>query len=689
MDPTIISIDTETYGACERAWDGTVLPPQTVFDPRKAVDIDGVDPRHRILITTITVPLFDPRTSGTWDTQSLSAMVPGASFVFKMWMPSHRRMLIRWLHHTDTLLGQNLPFDLGFLLMEPDIRKALGTESHTLIDLSVLNYLEDENRPEKSLKSIGPVLGRFAYDHEATLNYKRFPHPDWEDRKGRGLYSYGCEDTHNVILGISELARRIRQRYGAAEPSNLERHLPGYGRPGYTSKASPRSVQYYSNCLWMSTALQTAGVAMDLASLQTLEHRLLRRCNLLRDRLGNLGIIIDGVGSQGSKQNLIDGCAKWVARKMPDIYEHLELTEKRRDIKFDDHNRNLLMTHIPRTHLRHKALSLATRFVKAQKLVSTYTFPLLRHKRTKETSKASRLIRRSSGIGIAHPTWYVTPGPPKDGGGDEGGTVQARMTCKNPPLQTMPQIIKKRVISRSPHGCTYDFDLSQIELRVVAVLSGEQTMLAEYAKGAEADLHLLRAKEIFEDSTLTKDQDAERQVGKTVNFADIFDAQALTMQFTCMEMIGLDRPLKFFQDIVDNRKKDRPQLWQWQRDVTAHANALGYLELPFIGFSRAYTGGVRREDRSQVVNQPVQSLAAAVMNDILFRIRQKIPKPWGRKPWVLLTHQVYDAGYFDLLDRERVGELAHIIDTSVAECATRGLWYHLQDLTGNQCPLLT
>jgi len=36
-----------------------------------------------------------------------------------------------------------------------------------------------------------------------------------------------------------------------------------------------------------------------------------------------------------------------------------------------------------------------------------------------------------------------------------------------------------------------------------------------------------------------------------------------------------------------------------------------------------------------------------------------------------------------------VGELAHIIDTSVAECATRGLWYHLQDLTGNQCPLLT
>lgn len=687
-DPPIISLDTETTGAVERSYDGRRLPQQTTFNPHKLTATDGVRPRDRLIIATVTVPTQDPRSPGAgWDLDALANLEPGPSFVFRMWRPSERRVLRRWLRHADTLLGQNLPFDLTFLLAEPDIRLDLEDERHTLIDLSVLNYLEDENRPEKSLKSLGPVLGRFSYDKEATLKSGRFPNPHWTDPKGRGLYSYGCEDTHNVILGVSELARRIQSRYGTQAPG-ADGPLPGFGTPGHTSKGSPYCINYYSDALWQAVALQYGGIPMSRDRLSRLEDHLVHRCNRIARRLEALGIQISGPGSATSKQALIDGSVRWLERsRHPDIREHLEYTEKQRLIKFDDHNRNLVASLLPRGHLRTKALRLCSRYLKAQKLLSSYTWPLLRHKRSNKNSRSSRLVpTHQPSVGIAYPSWYVTPGPPKDGAGDDGGTVQARMTCKNPAAQTFPAIIKACICSRFPAGYITDFDLSQIELRTSGLLSGEPSILRAYQEGR--DLHLERAWAVFNDRTLTRAHNDERQTGKTINFADLFDSSAETMQHTVMRMVGLELPLSFFHNVVARRPVDRPVLVEWQRRIRHHANTHGYLELPLLGFSRGYTGGLQPIDKHQVINQPIQSLAAAVMNEIIAAVRTRIPRPWGRRPWVYLTHQVYDSAYFDVQSPDRHQELAEIVEASVRHVETKGLWARLQDLTGNQCPLV-
>ena len=148
--PRIISLDIETYGAAATNGRGQMLPAQTVFHPARAIATDGVAHQDLVLTCAITIPASEPAPTGkpgTWTLDSIGQMQPGVTFTLNLTDPTTHDTLLAWLRHSHTIVGMNLPFDILWLrAFSPSIALALNGR-HTLIDLSVVNYLHSELRP--------------------------------------------------------------------------------------------------------------------------------------------------------------------------------------------------------------------------------------------------------------------------------------------------------------------------------------------------------------------------------------------------------------------------------------------------------------------------------------------------------------------------------------------------------------
>tara|TARA_R110002126_G_scaffold74739_4_gene186309 strand:+ start:7261 stop:9345 length:2085 start_codon:yes stop_codon:yes gene_type:complete len=689
--PRIISLDIETYGAAATNGRGQMLPAQTVFHPARAIATDGVAHQDLVLTCAITIPAAEPAPAGkpgTWNLDGIGQLQPGVTFTLNLTDPTTHDTLLAWLRHAHTIVGMNLPFDILWLrAFSPSIALALNGR-HTLIDLSVVNYLHSELRPERSLKSLGPVLGTHAYNDAATLkDGRRFPSPTSPE-----LHAYNAQDTHNTMLAIAHLARRIQRDY----PN--------------TDKLSTFSVQHFSDTLWSTIRMSEVGIPFSLSGLSNLETSLIKQAEDAINCAAAGGVLIEGEGSVQSQREFMSRCIDDVLPVNPDFLSHplLSYTEKAKELSWSSENRRLIASHLPDSHPARTIFECADKHSTAQKLVSSYTYPLLRHRRTKPTDKSSVLIpvTGTPGIGVAYPTWYTVPSVPKDSG-SEGGTIQARITCKNPAAQTFPAVIKDCETSRYPGGSIVSFDLSQIELRVAAVLSGDPTLLAAFNSGV--DLHTQRTLAIFgQDSKDRTDFKSLRQIGKTVNFADLFGASSARLQRSVLDMSGTLYPLSFFDQIVASRHAQRPKLVEWQYSLCKIAESQGYIELPYTGHTRTFTG-FRLDERawrnkrelkqvlarggksliSEVCNFPVQATAGNVMlaiQNFIHRTLGPLTSPTSRKQPQLFL-QVYDALYFDCPPgtEEHAADLMH---AAVQFVESAGYWYQLCNRSGHHAPLI-
>ena len=689
--PRVISLDIETYGAAATNGRGTMLPAQTVFHPARAIATDGVARQDLVLTCAITVAAAEPppaNVPGSWNLDGVAALVPGPTFTLNLTDPTTHATLVAWLRHAHTIVGMNLPFDILWLrAFSPAIALALNGR-HTLIDLSVVNFLHSELRPERSLKSLGPVLGTHSYRDDATLkDGRRFPSPTCPN-----LHAYNAQDTHNTMLAVAHLAQRIKQDY-----------------PG-TDKLGEYSVHHFSETLWSTIRMSEAGIPFSLPRLMSLERELLDQAETATNCAAAGGVLIEGEGSVQSQREFMARCIEDILPTNPDFLSHplLTYTEKAKELSWSSENRRLIASHLPDSHPARTIFECADKHSTAQKLVSSYTYPLLRHRRTKPTDRSSVLLSRpdSPTIGIAYPTWYTVPSIPKDSG-SEGGTIQARITCKNPAAQTFPSVIKDCEASRYPGGSIVSFDLSQIELRVAAILSGEPTLLAAFNDGV--DLHTQRTLAIFgQDSKDRPDFKALRQIGKTVNFADLFGASSARLQRSVLDMSGTLYPLTFFDQIVASRYEQRPGLVGWQHSLCREAEAKGYIELPYTGHTRTFTSfrldqrawNTRRELKqvlarggksmiSEVCNFPVQATAGNVMlaiQNFIHRALGPITSPTSHKQPQLFL-QVYDALYFDCPPGTEK-QAADLMWAAVEFVGTAGYWHQLCKRSGHHAPLI-
>jgi len=290
-------------------------------------------------------------------------------------------------------------------------------------------------------------------------------------------------------------------------------------------------------------------------------------------------------------------------------------------------------------------------------------------------------INRS--ISLVFPSWFLTPGPFKDDKGGTGGTQQGRITCTNPPIQTNPKEIKHCITSRYTGGFILACDLSQIELRVAALLSGEPVLIGIYL--ADGDIHTRTAIVLFgEDVVHTKgfhlgdNKIDRRQWSKQFNFARLFRAGAQKMRELILKEAGILLPWDVVQREAARRKQDWPVLWAWQESLLLQCGRDGYMQLPFTGQSRYLDPS---SDHNTILNFPIQTTAGNILHRLKHYVIQRLPSGCH------LFADIYDAVYIDCPPTVSPDTVNNIVQSAVQWLETEDYWYMLKQESGNNLPI--
>lgn len=701
MSKTIGTIDIETYGLFEKTLDGRPLPLQTVFHPQRMVATDEVDPRDVIQTVSITLPAGDAELpDGVVSRDTLCKLEPGTTRVFRMGVPSDVRLLQQWLDYLDILVGHNILFDVSCLRLDDRFRRHLNGR-HTLVDTTVLNYLHNELRPERSLKDIGPLLRLYTYDkEELARNGHRYPSPSDKE-----AIAYNAADTHNTTLLTATLCRMILRDWPTSD------------------KATEESLRFYSDELWTCLTMMDAGICMDgtkLRALQSTQEGIVSSCE---SEATSHNLILSGPGSDKSQvefvERLMQACIEAGVRVDTRMLEYTQVSKR---LSTKALNRKVLGDALPKEHPLQVPLDLMERHAAASKLISSYTRPMLYKKTSGKKDRrlsavlvpqipgpvsrwsqlnSSRVWSRYTRVNpeyvamsdraLAYPSIYMIPSSNKDGQGDSGGQQQIRLSFNNPGATTFPKVIKQCYTSRfGPEGSVISADASQIELRMAGVLSGEPTILTPYTLGH--DLHTLRAIQIMEavgldvatEQTKPTFKSLYRQCGKHANFTDLNLGGPDVLQRTILKKGGIHVSIDFCRAIVESRARARPVLTQWQHEQIRFVEKHGYILLPITGVSRY----LPTKDAPTIVNCPVQAHAAAVTIEVANVLRRSLlTLNEGPVPQCYMTLVVYDAIYFDSRN-SFIPTLKQLLADAVQEVAYHGYWHRLCSVTGHSCPLL-
>lgn len=226
-----------------------------------------------------------------------------------------------------------------------------------------------------------------------------------------------------------------------------------------------------------------------------------------------------------------------------------------------------------------------------------------------------------------------------------------RLSSNNPNLQNIPirtergRQIRKAFIARDENYTLLSADYSQIELRIIAALSGEDNMIAAFQN--HEDIHRSTAAKVFNVSLdeVTKEQ---RSNAKTVNFGIIYGVSA----FGLSNQTSLSR--KESAELIDAYYKTYPKLKAYMSNQVDFAREHGYVEtisgrrryLKDINSANAIVrGGAERN----AVNAPIQGSAADIIKLAMINIHKRL-KSENWKSKMLL--QVHDELVFDVHNSE-------------------------------------
>ena len=175
------------------------------------------------------------------------------------------------------------------------------------------------------------------------------------------------------------------------------------------------------------------------------------------------------------------------------------------------------------------------------------------------------------------------------------GSRTGRFSSQNPNLQNLPKrskVFKKfRDIIKAPDGyLILSADYSQIELRQIAEISGDERMREAYfgygrfhrdtIARQDYDIHRITAKGLDPnyDQLSKEDQDAVRSKAKGSNFGLSYGSGAKAFQVYLKAVIGVDVDLDEAKSIIDKFHMTYPDLAQWQEEQTQQSRKLGYVQ---------------------------------------------------------------------------------------------------------------
>ncbi len=237
--------------------------------------------------------------------------------------------------------------------------------------------------------------------------------------------------------------------------------------------------------------------------------------------------------------------------------------------------------------------------------------------------------------------------------------VTGRLASNNPNLQNIPvrtdrgREIRKAFIPRDSKHLLLSADYSQIELRIVAAISGDKNMVEAFKKGV--DIHTATAAKVYgiEESEVTKEM---RYKAKSVNFGIIYGQGA----FGLADNLGISRTEA--KEIIDNYKKQFSGIQQYMDSTINFAREHGYVQT-LMGRKRwlrdinSANFTVRGFAERNAINSPIQGTAADMIKLAMQRVYAAMQKA-GMKSKMIL--QVHDELVFDALKTE-VKELKPLI----------------------------
>jgi DNA polymerase-1 len=237
--------------------------------------------------------------------------------------------------------------------------------------------------------------------------------------------------------------------------------------------------------------------------------------------------------------------------------------------------------------------------------------------------------------------------------------VTGRLQSNNPNLQNIPvrtdrgKEVRKAFIPRDSKHILLSADYSQIELRIVASISGDKNMCDAFKNGT--DIHTATAARVYNvaEKDVTKEM---RYKAKSVNFGIIYGQGA----FGLADNLGISRSEA--KEIIDNYKKEFPGIQKYMDDTINFAREHGYVQT-LMGRKRwlrdinSANFTVRGFAERNAINSPIQGTAADMIKLAMQKVHAAMKKAKMQSKMLL---QVHDELVFDGLKSE-VKELKPLI----------------------------
>ncbi len=240
----------------------------------------------------------------------------------------------------------------------------------------------------------------------------------------------------------------------------------------------------------------------------------------------------------------------------------------------------------------------------------------------------------------------------------QASVVTGRLASSDPNLQNIPVRTEEgrriRTAFVAPDGSSIvSADYSQIELRIMAHLSGDERLLEAFAHGE--DVHRATAAEIFGVTPLEVGPD-QRRVAKSINFGLIYGMSA----FGLARQLGLERSAA--QTYIDRYFARYPGVARYMEEARQTARDKGYVETAFgrrLWFPEIKSSQAMRRQGAEraAINAPMQGTAADLIKMAMIAVNTWLEES-ARKSRLVL--QVHDELVLEVPDDELMEVRTHL-----------------------------
>lgn len=471
-----------------------------------------------------------------------------------------------------------------------------------------LHYLMNQGYEEDVLAS-DLMLAHYLVEPESSHDLQRlvmnYLPNDFQRRKSQG--------THRLDSGLGDM------EYGLQVVLAVARLLPGFEQE--LEKDSMMELFHdveipLSNVL---CRMEREGVCIDTARLNEYASELRAQIAEVEERVYSYA---------GGKFNLSS------PRQLGDVlYEKLKITEKPKTTRTKQYStaEDVLV----KLQHKHPIVGDVLQYRSLTKLLSTYV-------------EALPLLVDSS-TGRIHTTY------------NQAVTATGRLSSQNPNLQNIPvrselgKEIRRCFIPSASDHYILSADYSQIELRIIAHLSGDVDMLADFS--GHKDVHTATAAHVFNVDPKDVDSDMRRKA-KMVNFGIIYGISA----FGLAERLQI--PRKEAAALIERYFEHYSGLKEYTGKVVAEAREKGYVET--ILHRRRYlkditsaNAVVRSYAERNAVNAPIQGSSADMIKVAMVKVDHELKK---RKLGAKMLMQVHDELVLDVPANEVEMVSALVVD---------------------------